>query len=64
MIIRRARTSDIRAIRELVRPHAESRVLVSKDAVTYYEAAQQFLVVYSPTGATKLEFVSVTLLPT
>lgn len=44
VVIRRARTSDIRAIRELVRPHAESRVLVSKDAVTYYEAVQQFRV--------------------
>lgn len=43
--MRRARTSDVRAIRELVRPHAESRVLVSKDAVTYYEAVQQFRVV-------------------
>ena len=39
-----ARTSDVRAIRELVRPLAESRVLVSKDAVTYYESVQQFRV--------------------
>ena len=44
LVVRHARTSDIRAIRELVRPHAESRVLVSKDAVTYYEAVQQFRV--------------------
>ncbi|GAB3072410.1 amino-acid N-acetyltransferase [Phycicoccus sp. Root101] len=44
LVVRRARTSDIRAIRDLVRPHAESRVLVSKDAVTYYEAVQQFRV--------------------
>ncbi|MEO5983473.1 MAG: amino-acid N-acetyltransferase [Pedococcus sp.] len=44
MVVRHARTSDIRAIRALVRPHAESRVLVSKDAVTYYEAVQQFRV--------------------
>jgi len=42
--VRSARTVDIRAIRELVRPLAESRVLVSKDAVTYYEAVQQFRV--------------------
>ena len=40
--VRRARTGDIRLIRDIVRPHAESRVLVSKDAVTYYEALQQF----------------------
>jgi amino-acid N-acetyltransferase len=44
VLIRRARTGDIRTIREIVRPHAESRVLVSKDAVTYYEAVQQFRV--------------------
>ncbi|WP_406829510.1 amino-acid N-acetyltransferase [Pedococcus sp. KACC 23699] len=44
LVVRSARTSDIRSIRELVRPHAESRVLVSKDAVTYYEAVQQFRV--------------------
>ncbi|MEO7471381.1 MAG: amino-acid N-acetyltransferase [Pedococcus sp.] len=44
VVVRHARTSDIRAIRALVRPHAESRVLVSKDAVTYYEAVQQFRV--------------------
>jgi hypothetical protein len=33
--------------------------------VTHYtdEAAQQFLVVYSPTGGTALEFVSFSLLP-
>ena len=42
--IRAARTSDIRTIREIVRPHSDSRVLVSKDAVTYYEALQQFRV--------------------
>jgi amino-acid N-acetyltransferase len=44
VVVRRARTSDIRLIREIVRPHAESRVIVSKDAVTYYEALQQFRV--------------------
>ena len=44
IVIRAARTSDIRTIREIVRPHADSRVLVSKDAVTYYEALQQFKV--------------------
>jgi amino-acid N-acetyltransferase len=42
--IRAARASDIRTIREIVRPHSDSRVLVSKDAVTYYEALQQFRV--------------------
>jgi len=43
-LVRRARAVDIRVIRELVRPLAETRVLVSKDAVTYYESLQQFRV--------------------
>jgi len=44
VLVRRARAGDIRVIREIVRPLAASRVLVSKDAVTYYEALQQFRV--------------------
>ena len=44
VVIRRARTSDIKGIRALVAPLAERRVLVSKDAVTYYESLQEFLV--------------------
>ena len=43
-LVRRARTGDVRAIRELVQPLAQERVLVSKDAVTYYESVQQFQV--------------------
>jgi amino-acid N-acetyltransferase len=43
-VIRRARTSDIRGIRRLVAPLAEKRVLVAKDAVTYYEGVQEFRV--------------------
>ncbi|MFC8503856.1 amino-acid N-acetyltransferase [Pedococcus sp. NPDC057267] len=39
-----ARTTDVRAIRRLVDPLAEAGVLVKKDAVTYYEAVQQFRV--------------------
>jgi amino-acid N-acetyltransferase len=42
--VRRATTADVRAIRELVQPLAQRRVLVSKDAVTYYESVQQFRV--------------------
>lgn len=42
--IRHARTSDVRAIRELVRPLADRRVLVAKEAVTYFEALQEFRV--------------------
>lgn len=44
LVVRPARTQDVRAIREIVRPLAQSRVLVSKDAVTYYEALQEFRV--------------------
>ena len=44
VVVRPARAADIRVIREIVRPLAESRVLVSKDAVTYYEALQEFRV--------------------
>jgi amino-acid N-acetyltransferase len=43
-LIRRARTADVKAIREIVAPMAESRVLIAKEAVTYYEAVQQFRV--------------------
>jgi len=44
-VLRRARTSDVRAIRALVEPLTATRVLVSKDAVAYYEGLQQFRVV-------------------
>ena len=44
VVVRSARTSDVRAIRDLVAPLAEAGVLVTKDAVTYYEAVQQFRV--------------------
>ena len=42
--IRRARTADVRGIRSLVAPLAERRVLVSKEAVTYYEGVHEFRV--------------------
>ena len=41
--VRRARASDVRSIRELVRPLA-GNTLTPKDAVSYYEALQQFRV--------------------
>ncbi|MGL5864266.1 MAG: amino-acid N-acetyltransferase [Dermatophilaceae bacterium] len=44
LVVRQARTSDVRAIRELVAPLAASRVLISKEAVAYYETVQEFLV--------------------
>ena len=44
VVLRRARTSDIKGIRSLVAPLAERRVLVSKEAVTYFESLQEFRV--------------------
>ena len=44
VVVRHARTADVRAIRELVQPLAERRVLVSKDAVAYFEGIQEFRV--------------------
>jgi len=42
---RPARTSDVRAIREIVAPLVAKRRLVAKDAVAYSEGIQQFRVV-------------------
>lgn len=42
--IRPAKVGDVRAIRALVEPLSRDRVLLNKDAVTYYESLQQFLV--------------------
>lgn len=44
VIVRRATSHDVRAIRGLVRPLAQDRVLLDKDAVTYYEAVPEFRV--------------------
>ncbi len=41
---RPARTSDVRAIRDMVAPLVQARRLVAKDAVTYFESLQQFRV--------------------
>ena len=43
--VRRARTSDVRGIRELIEPLVEERILLGKEAVTLYEAVQEFRVV-------------------
>ncbi len=48
--VRAARTGDVRAIRALVEPLARERVVVSKDAVAYYESLQQFVVAETPDG--------------
>ena len=43
--IRPARPRDVRAIRALVEPYAERRILIAKEMVAYYESVQEFLVV-------------------
>ncbi len=45
VVVRRARTPDVRAIRALVEPMTTSRRIVTKDAVAYYEAVHEFRVV-------------------
>ncbi|UYQ77712.1 amino-acid N-acetyltransferase [Glutamicibacter sp. JL.03c] len=48
--VRSARTSDVPAIRDLVRPLAEQRILLDKEAVTYYESIQEFVVAQDAHG--------------
>ncbi len=45
--IRPARTGDVRAIRGLVAPLSEQRVLLHKEAVAYYETVADFVVAES-----------------
>ncbi|ALE04290.1 N-acetylglutamate synthase (plasmid) [Arthrobacter sp. ERGS1:01] len=42
--IRPARTSDVYAIKELVAPLAEQRILISKESVAYFESIQEFFI--------------------
>jgi amino-acid N-acetyltransferase len=42
--VRPARPADVRAIRGLVQPYADDRILLAKEWVGYYEAVQEFLV--------------------
>lgn len=42
--IRRAKTSDVKSIRDLVKPLANERVLLEKEAVAYYENLQEFFI--------------------
>jgi amino-acid N-acetyltransferase len=44
IIIRPARTSDIRAIRAIIDEYAASRRLLTKETVTLYESVQEFMV--------------------
>ncbi|GAB4084550.1 amino-acid N-acetyltransferase [Myceligenerans cantabricum] len=56
--IRPAVPADVRAIRALVEPYAERRILLAKEWVGYYEAVQEFLVAEATartTGADAVE---------
>jgi amino-acid N-acetyltransferase len=48
VVIRRARTSDVRAIRALVDAYTADRRLLSKATVTLYEQVQEFWVAVAP----------------
>lgn len=48
--VRSARTSDVASIIEMTGPLVEQRVLVPKEAVTYYESIQEFLVAEDQNG--------------
>ncbi|RKT31907.1 N-acetylglutamate synthase [Microbacterium sp. AG1240] len=42
--VRPARTGDVRAIRDLLEPFVQRRILLGKDLVVLYEAVQEFVV--------------------
>ena len=48
--IRPARTSDVPAIKKLVAPLAEQRILMAKETVAYYESLQEFRIAESSDG--------------
>ncbi len=50
-VVRRARTSDVPGIRELVEPLVQRRILLGKEAVTFYESVQEFRVAETPEGS-------------
>jgi amino-acid N-acetyltransferase len=49
-VVRRARTTDVRAITRLVAGYARERILLGKETVTYYEDVQEFQVAQGPDG--------------
>ncbi|ABY24906.1 amino-acid acetyltransferase [Renibacterium salmoninarum ATCC 33209] len=48
--LRPARTTDVPAIKELVAPLAEERVLVAKETVAYFEGIQEMLLAVADDG--------------
>ncbi len=53
-LIRPAVPKDVPAIRELVEPYAARRILIAKEAVTYYESVQEFVVACNPDNPREL----------
>ena len=51
VVIRRARTADVRGIRRLIDIYSADRRLLSKATVTLYEDVQEFWVAARPTTA-------------
>ncbi|MEV0002402.1 amino-acid N-acetyltransferase [Micromonospora sp. NPDC050980] len=51
VVVRRARTADVRGIRRLVDTYTDDRRLLSKATVTLYEDVQEFRVAVTPDGA-------------
>ena len=49
--LRPALPRDVREIRDLVAPYAETRILLAKELVGYYEAVQEFVVAVDASGA-------------
>ncbi|THJ65149.1 amino-acid N-acetyltransferase [Arthrobacter echini] len=49
--VRRARTSDVPAIKTLIAPLAQERILIAKETVAYYEALPEFRVAEDADGA-------------
>lgn len=48
--LRPARTGDVAAIKKLVAPLAERRILMAKETVAYYESLQEFRIAESSDG--------------
>jgi amino-acid N-acetyltransferase len=48
--VRPALPADVRAIRGLVEPYAQERILLAKEMVGYYEAVQEFVVAETDSG--------------
>jgi amino-acid N-acetyltransferase len=48
--VRRARTSDVAGIKELVEPLVQRRILLGKETVVFYEAVQEFRVAEDADG--------------